>query len=166
MCKKTHSKNDIFVLLLTLRVRVFVIKHSLWVGPQRWRADKSFRMHDLESDFCIWTFSNPALSPPLVRAQRFERFSGPHICGNLHHGSVGWQQDAQEIVPKKLWADLHIIPDHHIDTHGAFHLFMLPLAFYIYLFIFLSLPHLRSLSSLNAAWFFFSSNVQSGLFAS
>lgn len=40
-------------------------------------------------------------------------------------------------MPKKLWADLHIIPDHHIDTHGAFHLFMLPLAFYIYIFIFL-----------------------------
>lgn len=47
-------------------------------------------------------------------------FSGPRICSNLQHGSVGWQQDAQEIVPKKLWADLHIIPDHPVDTHGAF----------------------------------------------
>lgn len=47
-------------------------------------------------------------------------FSGPRICSNLQHGSVSWQQDAQEMVPKKLWADLHIIPDHNVDTHGAF----------------------------------------------
>lgn len=58
-------------------------------------------------------------------------------------------------MPKKLWADLHIIPDHHIDTHGAFHLFMPPLAFYIYIFIFPTLPHPRSFSSSNAAFFFF-----------
>lgn len=45
-------------------------------------------------------------------------------------------------MPKKLWADLHIIPDHPVDTHGAF----------LLLFFFAST--LRSVSVFNATGLF------------
>lgn len=90
--------------------------HKICSFPRTCSHDKQINNSDgnqtLRRNICNLAFFFPS-SVPLFFCSA-HHFSGPWICSNHQHGSVGWQEDAGKIVPKELGADLHITPDQHV----------------------------------------------------